>query len=114
MNTKQKGQVRFLIIQTPSKYIGICYEFAIVLENKNKTKLENDLLDAAKGYVDVVANNNMPDALLDKSFMLPKEYKQLFDELESRIVSKKISRKLSDAYEKAIGSGRAQLTMACV
>jgi len=93
MNTKSKGQVRFLIIETSKKYIGICYEFAIVLEDTDKDNLLNELLDAAKGYVDVVSNKNMPNSLLDKSYMLPKEYKQLFDELETRMSTRKVVRK---------------------
>lgn len=114
MNTKNKGQVRLLIIETPKEYVGVCYEFAIVLENKNEDKLIEDLIEAAKGYIRTIRENNLPDSLLDKSMMLPEEYKSLFDELENRIAAKKSSRKLSDEYEEAIQTGRAHLAMACV
>ncbi|HVC35914.1 MAG TPA: hypothetical protein VNE40_00505 [Candidatus Dormibacteraeota bacterium] len=114
MNTKTKGQIRILILETSTKYIGICYEFAIVLENKNENKLINDLIKASQGYVAAVKHNNLPDNLLDKSDMLEEEYKELFKELENRIASRKSGKKLSDEYEEAMQTGRAHLTLACV
>ena len=116
MNTKQKGQVSILVVQNlkTKKFLGICYEFGIVLENKNQDKLMSDLIDAAKGYVLTVKSNQLPNELLTKSDMLPLEYKQLFDELSLRVLHKKTTLKLSPDYEEAIQSGRATLSMACV
>jgi|SRR5665647_656668 len=116
MNTKQSGQVSLLILhnQRTNTYLGICYEFAIVLEGTDEEQLTQDLVEAAQGYVDAVNVENLSDTLFDKSDMLPAEYKQLYDEFYARMLEKKTTRKLSDEYEEAIQTGRAQLAMACV
>ncbi len=115
MNTKQNGQVSLLIMDTGNNnYLGICYEFAIVLEGDDIDILKQDLLDSARGYVAAVNKESLPNELLDKSDMLPKEFKQLFDEVESRFVDRKVNRKLSQKYEDAIQAGRTQLVPASV
>lgn len=116
MNTKTHGQISILLLENKktNTYLGICYEFAIVLENKNKDRLVNDLIDASRGYVLTANAYSLPNELLEKSNMLPDEYKQLFDEYKHRVFQKKPKLKLSPEYEDAIKTGRAQLTTASV
>lgn len=97
-------------------YVGVCYEFAIVLENKNHEKLMDSLEEAAKGYIQVVRENNLPNDLLDKHKELPKEFQSIYVALEKRVAKQHVTRggSLPKEYKNAIETGRAQLSMACV
>ena len=114
MNTLDNGQASILILQNVRKksYLGIIYEFAIVLESDDKDQLMKDLRDAAKGYLSVVRKEKMSPALLNKSYMLPKEYKELFEEFRNRLIIGKPTQKLPKQYEEAIGQGRASISLA--
>lgn len=115
MNTHDKGQVSILIVEAKDKshFLGICYDLAIVLEGDDEDTLVQDMIEAAKGYVQTVRENKMPIELLNKSEMLPSEYKQLYEEFIDRIATKKAPKKLPKKYEDAFQTGRARLTLAC-
>lgn len=115
-NTKKNGQVSILVLQNQKadKFLAICYEFAIVLEGTNEKRLISDMQGACEEYVKTVNANNLSDRLLSRQKMLPKEYKQLFEEFERRVISKKVKEKLSDEYENAFKTGRLSLTPLCV
>jgi hypothetical protein len=115
MNDIDKGQATVLIVESRDKksYLGICYELALVLESDSEDALIEDMIEAARGYVSVVRKNNLPsDQLLNRSHLLPKKYKVLFEEFMSRVNGEK-TQKLPKEYEEAFQTGRARLTLAC-
>lgn len=81
-NNKRKGQYRFFIFMEPDtdEYTGICIELALVKVHKDPDRLKEDLINAAKGYVEVVVEDELPDKLLNQKQNLPKKYLRLFEE----------------------------------
>ncbi len=116
MNTKERGQFTLVIFKTPKnkEYVGFCYELAIVLSDKNQERLRKDLLEAVKGYVETVRENNLSNKLLNRHKMLPSEYRQLYEFLEKSLNKKRVRRELPEEYREAVYSGHANLAVACV
>jgi hypothetical protein len=119
MNTKSTGRVSFITAKPSNSdyYVGFCYELAIVLEDKNPDKLISELYEAAKGYIQVARENNLPDNLLDKHEMLPKDLQDLYTVVKNSVtedVQPNTKNKISNEYSKAVSMGGAQLSIACV
>lgn len=107
MNTTKYGQVSLVIFKTPKskEYVGFCYEFGIVLQNKSVEVLQKELFDSVKGYVETVRENSLSEDLLNKQHMLPDEYKLLHRVLEKRIAKKRVREELPKEYEQAVDTG---------
>ncbi|OGD67555.1 hypothetical protein A3F08_00815 [Candidatus Berkelbacteria bacterium RIFCSPHIGHO2_12_FULL_36_9] len=81
-NTKTRGQLRFVIYKRlKDKYFtGVCLDLDIVEQDEDPVKLKKSLEEAAQGYLETVAKNNLNDQLLNKQ--APKKYKKILENLE--------------------------------
>ena len=79
-NTKKEGVLRFLIYFEPkdSEFIGICMDLGIIKTGKNPVLVEQDVTEAAMGYVETVCKENLSDKLLNQK--PPKEYIEVFND----------------------------------
>ncbi|MFH0838028.1 MAG: hypothetical protein V1880_02070 [Patescibacteria group bacterium] len=78
-NTKGEGILRFLVYFDPKdqEFVGVCMDLGIIKCGKNPKQVEQDVLEAAFGYVETVCKDNLPDKLLNQK--PPKEYIDVFD-----------------------------------
>ncbi len=65
-NTKQKGNIEYLIYKNKDKYIGVCLTFDIVEESKNLAKLKIDLQKASLSHLECVRKEKLSDDLLNR------------------------------------------------
>lgn len=118
MNTKHHGEINLVIVKLSSgdEYLGFCPEFAIVKYADEFEGLKEDLLEAAKGYVDAVDSNKLSDELLNRYDELPDDLKEVYQLIKERVAQRPIRRKMkiSKMYKNAINSGDALLVPACV
>lgn len=67
MNTNKQGTIRFIIFKekSSSTYTGVCLDFGIVIEDKDISKVQKELLISARGYLETIQKENMDDSLLN-------------------------------------------------
>ena len=72
-NTKNKGNLRFMIYGSEGKYIGVCFELGIVEEEKNLEKLMYRIRNGTEAVVKAVKENNLDAKHLNKNVGLKYE-----------------------------------------
>ncbi len=79
-NTKEKGILRFLVYFDPkeNEFVGICMDLGIIKTSKNPIEVEQNVVEAAMGYVETVCKENLPDKLLNQK--PPREYVEVFND----------------------------------
>lgn len=75
-NTYNKGFVTSFIYPDKDKYIGVCLELDIVVENKNLEEVKKELSDAVRTHVETVVENKLSADLLNR--YAPKKYWKKF------------------------------------
>lgn len=80
MNTKKNGKITFLVFKEEKAqlYTGVCLDFGIVYQNKNKKTVECELKKASLGYLETVKKEKMDDDFLNNQ--AEKKYFDLYDE----------------------------------
>lgn len=103
MNTRKKGQIRFLIFKEKNAelFTGVCLDFGIVLQDKNDEKLKRELERSALGYLKAVAKEGMSEELLNNQ--AEKKYfdryeKFLREELKRSNAKREIKTKQTNSY----------------
>ena len=78
-NTKEKGILRFLVYFEPkdNEFVGICMDLGIIKTGKNPVLVEQDVTEAAMGYVETICKEQLSDRLLNQK--PPKEYIEVFN-----------------------------------
>jgi hypothetical protein len=116
MNSKSNGQVTIITAQPSDSdhFVGYVYEFAIVMENKNREELINELREAAEGYLQVVRENNLSDKLLDKHNMLPKDLQELYNAAKGDIDKQPSNGPVPQKYKHSLKFGLTNLSTAHV
>lgn len=78
-NTKEKGVLRFLVYFEPkdNEFVGICMDLGIIKTGKNPTQVEQDVTEAAMGYVETICKEKLSNKLLNQK--PPKEYIEVFN-----------------------------------
>ena len=69
-NTVNKGKLRFLIYESNSRYVGVCFELGIVEEEKNVDKLIYRLKNGSEAIVKAVIDNNLDNSHINKRVAL--------------------------------------------
>ncbi len=71
--------MRFLVYFEPkdNEFIGVCMDLGIIKTGKNPLQVEQDVTEAAMGYVETVCKENLSDKLLNQK--PPKEYMEVFN-----------------------------------
>ena len=94
-STKKESLLRFFIYydKKEHEYVGVCIDLGIIKCGENPYHVEQDLVDAALGYVETIEQEELPDYLLNQK--PPQEYLTIFKKLiratvsHSRYVSQK-------------------------
>lgn len=78
-DTKTKGELHFVIYREPEtkEYVGLCLELGLLEVSENPDYLRQSLIDAARGYVLTVAQEEMSDDLLNTR--PSKEHQELYE-----------------------------------
>ena len=75
-NTKNKGNIEYVIYKKGKRYIGVCLTFNILEENKDSKLLKESLEEAALLHLEVVRKNNLSNDLLNR--YAPEEYWKIY------------------------------------
>ncbi len=78
-NTKKQGLLRFFRYydKQAAEYVGVCIELGIIKCGPNPYNVEQDLIEAARGYVETIQEQSLPDNLLNQQ--PPQEYLDIYD-----------------------------------
>lgn len=93
-NTYYRGTLNLFMYREKNKYIGVCLDLDIVLENSTPQELKEELIDAVQNYVETVIENKLSESLLNKP--APQKYWNKFH---------KYIRALNDYQKKKISIG---------
>lgn len=81
MNTKKKGILRFFVYydKKEKEFVGVCIDLGIIKSGSDCEEVKKDLTMAARGYVETIIKDNLPDALLNQK--PPRMYLVIFKRL---------------------------------
>jgi len=93
-NTKKKGIYRFFIYydKNDKEFVGVCIELGIIKVGKDPEEVQEDLNNAALGYIKAVVKDNLPDKLLNQE--PPKKYLDIYKQIIEASAKRKIPRKI--------------------
>lgn len=117
MNTRDKGEVSIVILRDPDRdeFVGFIYEFAIVKYGNDVLELKNDLVEAAKGYVEAVRKTEVSEKLFDRSDELPQDLQSVYRVITNKMYKENKPRiKTPKSFADALNVGDAFLVPACV
>ena len=80
-NTKNKGNIEYVVYKSGKNYVGVCLTFNILEEGDNPKELSDSLQEAALLHLEVVRKNNLSDDLLNR-YAPEKYWKIYFDSIK--------------------------------
>lgn len=90
-NTYDSGKVTYLILKEKNKFIGVCLEFDLIVQENTPQETKEQIEDYAHTWLENVATNKLPEELLNKP--APKKYwalyKKLLAEEEKKVETEK-------------------------
>ncbi|MDO8472139.1 MAG: hypothetical protein Q7S64_03280 [bacterium] len=100
-NTKERGILRYLIYKDTraDEYVGVCVDIGLIKVGTNNANVKRDLINASKGFVRTVCEQNLSNGLLNQQ--PPQQYMDIFNEIVESYKLKRINQATKDIINEA-------------